>query len=222
MTHYVAYLRASTERQGKSGLGLEAQEAAIVAFLKPEDAIVLPKFVEVESGCRSDRPELAKAIARCRTTGAKLLIAKLDRLARNVHFVAGLTEQVDIAACDMPSAKPFEMHVRAALAEDVRRLNSARIRSGLQAAKARGVKLGGDHGYRPSAEALAHAAAARGRRADEKATARYGDVQAIRKTGVTSMNGIAVALNARGIATPRGNGTWTATAVRRVLARVEA
>ena len=94
MTHYVAYLRASTERQGKSGLGLEAQEAAIVAFLKPEDAIVLPKFVEVESGCRSDRPELAKAIARCRTTGAKLLIAKLDRLARNVHFVAGLTEQV--------------------------------------------------------------------------------------------------------------------------------
>ena len=220
MTQYVAYLRVSTDRQGKSGLGLEAQRAAIAAFLKPDDGIVPPKYVEVESGGRDDRPQLARAIARCHTTGATLLIAKLDRLARDVHFISGLMKQVDFVACDMPHAKPFEIHIRAALAEEERRLISERTRAALQAAKARGVKLGGDRGYRPSADDRARASAVLVRQADEHAIACYSDIQALRAEAIASQSAIARALNERGIETPRGNGEWTATSVRRLLARV--
>src|SRR3978361_1579482 len=112
---FVSYLRVSTDGQGRSGLGLEAQEAAIAAFLQPGDKLLTPPFTEVESGKNNDRPQLCAAMDMCRRTGATLLIARLDRLARNVAFISSLMEQgVPFVACDMPTATPFMLHVYAA------------------------------------------------------------------------------------------------------------
>ena len=223
---FVAYLRVSTSQQGHSGLGLEAQQAAITAFLQPGDRLLEPPYVEVESGKRSDRPKLRQAIARCHKTGATLLIAKLDRLARDVHFIAGLMKEgVPFIACDMPSATPFMLHVYAAVAEEEARAISRRTKAALAAAKARGVRLGGDRGYRPAnppdwSKGVPAASAARAQRADHAAHAVLPVIEALRGDGIDSLTGIAGALNERGIATPR-DGQWTATAVRRLLARVE-
>ncbi len=219
---FVAYLRVSTDKQGRSGLGLEAQQAAIDAFLGPHDRLLVPPYIEVESGKNSDRPKLREALARCRATGATLLIARLDRLARSVRFVAALMEEgVPFVACDMPTATPFMLHVYAAVAEEEARAISKRTRVALAAAKARGVKLGGDRGYRPPAPPDASlGGAATKRRADQAANALAPIIEELRGEGVTSFHAVAAALTARGIATPRGGG-WTATAVRRVLRRIE-
>lgn len=128
---YVAYFRVSTQRQGQSGLGLEGQQAAVAAFCEP-----LESFTEVESGKRSDRPELARAIAACKRLGATLVIAKLDRLARNVHFVSGLMESgVEFIACDNPNANRLTVHILAAVAEDEARRISERTKAALAAAR---------------------------------------------------------------------------------------
>ncbi|TCZ64450.1 recombinase family protein [Roseicella aquatilis] len=223
---FVAYARVSTQQQGRSGLGLEAQEAAIRAFLRPEDRLLAPIFVEVESGRRTDRPELAKAIARCRTTGATLLIAKLDRLSRDAHFLLGLSKAgVEFVAADMPHANRLTVGIMALVAEEEARAISARTKAALAAAKARGVKLGAPKGTRPAAtqesirSGAKASAEARSMTADHRAHAVLPAVEELRAEGATSLHQLASGLNARGVPTPRGNGAWTATAVRRVLLR---
>lgn len=223
---FVAYARVSTHQQGRSGLGLEAQEAAIRAFLRPEDRLLAPIFVEVESGRRTDRPELAKAIARCRTTGATLLIAKLDRLSRDAHFLLGLSKAgVEFVAADMPHANRLTVGIMALVAEEEARAISARTKAALAAAKARGVKLGAPKGSRPptSAESVRSgakaSAEARSMTADHRAHAVLPIVEELRAEGASSLHQLAAGLNARGVPTPRGKGAWTATAVRRALLR---
>ena len=136
---FVAYYRVSTERQGQSGLGLEVQENAVLEYLNGGGWKLVGRFVEVESGKRNDRPELAKALAACRRLGATLVIAKLDRLARNVAFVANLMESgVEFVAYDFPQANRLTIHILAAVAEHEREMISQRTKAALAAAKARG------------------------------------------------------------------------------------
>ena len=173
---------------------------------------LLAELVETESGKNADRPQLREAIAHCRKTGATLLIAKLDRLARNVAFISALMEQgVPFVACDMPTATPFMLHVYAAMAEEEARAISLRTKVALAAAKARGVKLGGWRGGAPRDTTAATAGVAR------KADTFAADVGPM----ATDMRQVAAEMTRRGIRTPRG-GAWTATAVRNVLARVPA
>lgn len=221
---FVAYARVSTARQGQSGLGLEAQRAAIEAHLRPGDRLLCPIHVEVESGRKSDRPELAKALARCRATGATLLIAKLDRLARDAHFLLGLQKAgVDFVACDMPHADRLTVGILALVAEREAEAISARTRAALAAAKARGTVLGGKReGQRaPTAEerqkGSTFAAEAKRRLANLAANRVAGRIAELQGQGA-SLAGIARALQEEGISAPRG-GTWTATAVSRVIAR---
>src|SRR5690349_11423756 len=137
MSRYVTYRRVSTQRQGASGLGLDAQDAAIATYLRGVKPIA--EFVEVESGTKNDRPELAKALAVCRKLKGVLIIAKLDRLARNVHFVSGLLESgVKFVACDMPEADRTFLQMVSVFAEWEARKISERTKAALAAAKARG------------------------------------------------------------------------------------
>lgn len=227
MTNYIGYVRVSTDKQGRSGLGLEAQEAAIAAFIaaSPGSRLLAPLFSETESGRNDDRPALAAAIARCKQTGAVLLISKLDRLARSVHFIASLMTQVDFRVADMPHATPFELHIRASVAEEEARMISQRTKAALAAAKVRGVKLGGDRGYRPPhdpvrmARAATAAAVSHTRNANRFASDLAPALADIQASGIITHHGISAALNAAGVTTPRG-GQWTPTAVRRALERV--
>ena len=139
----IAYYRVSTQRQGASGLGLDAQRAATNAYVQSNSADLVEEYIEVESGRKSGRPKLTEALCACRRSGATLLIAKLDRLARNVHFISGLLEaDVRFVAIDMPNADRFILHVYAAMAEEEARRISERTKSALRAAKVRGVELG--------------------------------------------------------------------------------
>jgi len=226
MTTYIAYLRVSTDRQGRSGLGLEAQQEAVQAFLKPGDVLLEPPFVEVESGTKAARPQLMAALEKCRKTGATLLIAKLDRLSRNVAFIANLMEAgVPFVAIDFPHANKLTLHIMAAFAEHERDAISARTKAALAAAKARGVKLGGDRGYRPEKPvdaALGHAAVRR--KADQDAhrnavLIERARAQLVEEGANPSLGAIAGRLNRDGHQTPRG-GQWTATAVKRTLGRL--
>jgi DNA invertase Pin-like site-specific DNA recombinase len=140
---YIAYYRVSTQQQGQSGLGIDAQRAAVNAFVSSSVSELITEFIEVESGKRTKRPKLSAAISECQAKGAILLIAKLDRLARNVHFISGLLESgVRFTALDMPTADRFMLHVYAAMAEEEGRRISERTKAALAAAKARGVRLG--------------------------------------------------------------------------------
>src|ERR1700687_5387768 len=142
---FVAYLRVSTARQGKSGLGLEAQREAVRQFVTSRAGrIIAPEFVEVESGKRNDRPELVKALKRCRLTGATLVVAKLDRLSRNAAFLMTLRDSdVEFIAADLPEANTMTVGVMAVVAQHEREAISQRTRAALAASKARGRKLGG-------------------------------------------------------------------------------
>jgi DNA invertase Pin-like site-specific DNA recombinase len=235
---FVAYLRVSTDRQGKSGLGLEAQHTVINAYLRPGDRLIHPPFIEVESGRNNARPMLAEALAKCRKTGATLLVAKLDRLARNARFLLSVVEgsgEGGVVFCDLPTvpAGPvgkFLLTQMAAVAELEAGLISQRTKSALAAAKARGQKLGGDRGYRGGwAEGIQQAATeaaadVRKQSADHAAHRTAGAIQAARaELGEgASLHAIAAHLTAKGIVTPRGNGAWTATGVRRALVRLAA
>jgi DNA invertase Pin-like site-specific DNA recombinase len=215
-TKFVAYLRVSTARQGESGLGLEAQRMAVnnyVATLKGEAAIVR-ELVEVESGKKSDRPVLAEAIRECRASGATLLVAKLDRLSRNLHFITALqNSKVDFVAADNPHATPFLIHILVAVAQHEREMISTRTKAALQAARARGVRLGNPH-FRT---AIPKAIEARCRlAADRNRELRRIVGETMQKTGLRKLADIAEALNLRGIKTNRGCG-FTPTHIHRLL-----
>jgi DNA invertase Pin-like site-specific DNA recombinase len=142
-TGFIAYYRVSTDRQGRSGLGLEAPRAAVVRYLAGIGGILIAEHTEVETGRRNDRPELQKALAVSRKHKARLVIAKLDRLSRNVAFIAALMDAgVEFVACDNPHATRLTLHILAAVAEHEREMVSARTKAALQAAKVRGVRLG--------------------------------------------------------------------------------
>ena len=212
---FVAYYRVSTDRQGRSGLGLESQRADVLDFINGGAANLIAEFTEVESGKRNDRPELERALALCRKEKAKLVIAKLDRLARNVAFISNLMESgVDFVAVDMPDANRLTVHILAAVAEHERELISERTRSALKAARRRGVKLGSPDPAKGSRAGVA----AQKARADQFAANVAPVIREIQASGITSNLGIAKALNARGIPTARG-GEWHAATVRNVLAR---
>ena len=213
---FVAYYRVSTQQQGRSGLGLEAQRKAVADYLNGGGWELVAEFTEVESGKRNDRPELVAALALAKKQRAKLLIAKLDRLARNVHFISGLMESgVDFVAVDMPQANKLTVHILAAMAEHEREMISQRTRVALAAAKERGMKLGSPTLDRDRPKGWK----ANKTQAQQRAEVVLPLIEGIKSAGITTLAGIAKALNARGVPTPRG-GAWYATSVKNVLARV--
>jgi DNA invertase Pin-like site-specific DNA recombinase len=218
---FVAYYRVSTAKQGASGLGLEAQREAVRAFLNGGSWTLAAEFTEVESGKLNDRPELAKALQACRVYGAKLVIAKLDRLSRDAHFLLGLEKAgVDFVAADIPMANRLTVGIMAMVADEERRMISARTKAALAAAKARGKKLGGNRGVMLTETAREAGRAVRASRADARAADLAPVIAELRERGVTTLNGIAQALTERGIPTPRGRSAWSAVQVSRVTARV--
>ena len=218
----VSYLRVSTKKQGQSGLGLEAQRAAVAEYAAKEGCKVVAEYVEVESGKKAARPELAKALNHCRAAKACLVVAKLDRLSRNVAFLSGLMEAgVDFVACDNPTANKFTVHILAAVAEQEAKAISERTRVALAAAKKRGVLLGSARpGHWQGIEAKRRAGSKRGvRRAAELRTqaASLHNSMAVttaltlRQAGMSWME-IATELNRRGLVTRRGNG-WSKSSI---------
>jgi DNA invertase Pin-like site-specific DNA recombinase len=216
MARFIAYYRVSTDKQGRSGLGLEAQQRTVRDNVRVWAGELAAEFTEVESGKRNDRPQLAAALAACRKQRAVLCIAKLDRLARNVAFIANLMDSgVDFVAVDMPNANRLTLHVMAAFAEHEREAISARTKAALAAARARGVRLGAPD---PSSAGAVGRERLRGR-ADRFAANVLPIVEEIRRAGASTFTAIAEALNARGVRTARG-GQWHAATVRNVLQRV--
>jgi DNA invertase Pin-like site-specific DNA recombinase len=219
---FVAYYRVSTVRQGRSGLGLEAQRKAVTDYLDGGRWKLCAEFTEVESGKRFDRPQLEKAKAACRLHRATLVIAKLDRLARNVKFIVNLMDSgVDFVAVDMPAANKFTVHIMAAMAEHEAEAISARTTAALAAAKARGVQLGGDRGNLPAVAKKGAKASMRVRqqRAMDRARDLAAVVEELRSEGCTSLRQIAAGLNEREIAAPRG-GVWQVGQVGNLMKRL--
>lgn len=209
---FVAYYRVSTAKQGQSGLGLEAQKAAVEKFLNGGNWKVIGEFVEVESGKRKNRPQLNAALALCKKQKATLVIAKLDRLARNLHFISGLMEsRIEFLAVDNPTANRLTVQILAAVAEDEARAISARTKAALASAKARGVILG-KHG--------ANLGRANHKKAMKSAHDLKATLETLKAEGITTVREIAAALNARSIETPQGK-QWHSTSVHRLLKRLE-
>lgn len=218
---YVAYLRVSTARQGRSGLGLEAQREAVQRFVASRSGrIIAPEYVEIESGKVNTRPELDKAVKRCRATGATLVVAKLDRLSRNVAFLMTLRDSgVAFVAADLPEANTMTVGVMAVVAQHEREAISVRTKAALAAAKRRGTKLGGRRKGAPNIKRWQREGVAA---AKAKAAERLADVADYLRGYVAqglSLNAIARRLNDDHVRSPRG-GSWTATAVRRAAARL--
>jgi DNA invertase Pin-like site-specific DNA recombinase len=218
---FISYIRVSTIRQGRSGLGLEAQRKAVADYLNGGSWQLVDEVVEVESGKRNDRPKLAEALRLCRLHGAVLIIAKLDRLARNVAFISNLMESgVEFTAVDFPQANRMTVHILAAVAEHEAKAISTRTKDALAAAKARGTRLGGDRGNLPAvAKAGAKASVAtRITKADNRASDLAPIIEELKAAGAVSLRQIADGLNTKGIKTARG-GEWSAMQVQRVMSR---
>jgi len=219
--NFVAYYRVSTARQGKSGLGLDAQRKAVTDFLNGGSWNLVAEVTEVESGKADDRPQLEQALAVCELSGATLVVAKLDRLSRNLAFLAKLQESgAHFVAADMPEANELTIHIMAAVAQAERKAISKRTKEALAAAKAKGVRLGGNRGNLQDLKAgPAKSANVRQRHATERAEKVLRQIETIANAGEgKSLRQIATALNERGITAPRG-GTWHASQVRAVLQR---
>jgi DNA invertase Pin-like site-specific DNA recombinase len=222
---FISYLRVSTERQGRSGLGLEAQREAVTRYIAQAGGDLLEEFHEVESGKRSDRPQLAAALSACRAKRATLVIAKLDRLARNARFLLSVVEgtgDAGVAFCDLPTLPggpvgKFMLTQMAAVAELEAGLISQRTKAALASAKARGIKLGNPALQAGSPESARAAAAAKAAQAREKAVGVMPYIIAAQKAGATTLAQLAEALTARGVATPSGRGVWHPVTVSRVL-----
>lgn len=225
MHRVVAYYRVSTEEQGRSGLGLEAQRTAVADLCRQRGWDIVAEFTEVESGKRDDRPQLAAAMKRAKVTGARLVIAKLDRLSRNVAFLAALQDSgAKFTAADMPEADEFTIHILAAVAQRERKLASDRTKAALAAAKARGLKLGNPNGaaaIRRAAKGTAAALEAVRAKAASRAEDYAETIADVRAAGASSLAAIATELNERGIVTARG-GRWHPSSVRNLLRRLAA
>lgn len=215
---FIAYYRVSTQKQGQSGLGLEAQQKAVSDYLNGGDWELLNEFTEVETGKGADalskRPQLRAAIDACKKQKATLVIAKLDRLARNVHFVSGLIESgIDFVAADMPQANKVMIQMHAVMSEWERDQISARTKAALSAAKARGVVLGaaGAANLKPCLEE-------RQRAADDFAERLRGVIDGMRARGLTQ-RAMCDELNRLGIKTARG-GEWSLIQLQRVMERI--
>lgn len=213
MTDFVGYFRVSTDRQGRSGLGLDAQREAVTRFISGRGEL-LAEYTEIESGKKNDRPALSDALALCRQQKATLLIARLDRLARSVAFISNLMDSgVDFVAVDMPEANRLTLHILAAVAEHEREAISIRTKAALQAAKARGVKLGNPNAAQ--AAPLAHKAIQQ--QADQFAETLAPLIKKMRCEGM-SLAAVAEELNSRNIQTARGR-KWYPTTVQNIISR---
>lgn len=231
---FVSYLRVSTGGQGRSGLGLEAQRAAVESYLNGGKWRVLREFVEVESGRNADRPVLAQALAMCRVHRVPLVVAKVDRLTRSLAFLSRLLEAgVDVRFCDLPQIEGptgrFMLQQMASVAELEAGMISKRTKEALAAAKARGKKLGGRRIYKKTKQPVMamtpDIAMADTKARQARAQARAADLAPIvadlRGQGVTSLYGLAKALTERGVPTAKGGSTWTPGGVSRVLQRLD-
>lgn len=230
VVRYIAYYRVSTARQGRSGLGLDAQREVVRGHVSGSSEL-LAEFTEIESGRRSDRPELARALAACRLHRATLIIAKLDRLARNVAFISALLDSgVEFIAADMPAANRLTVHILAAVAENEARMISERTKAALAAAKRRGTKLGGFRGRIATDQDRQRASAAKTALANIRAQDLADTVRGLQSQGIVSFRAIATRLTELGIPTtgshdrlgrPTGHGgRWTGVQVGRVIARL--
>lgn len=228
MKKFIPYYRVSTAKQGRSGLGLEAQKAAVEQYAKLSGGTIIPHppYIEIESGKRDDRPKLAQAIAHAQAMKATLLIAKLDRLARDVHFLSGLMKRgVDFVCADNPNATPLTIHILAAVAQDEAQRISDRTKAALKARKARGLPLGGQivkcRNLTSASRIRGSRNAAKARRS--QAAEAYDYVRPLchelRHQG-QSLAGIAERLNADGLTTRTGK-PWNPTQVMRVLSLTE-
>jgi DNA invertase Pin-like site-specific DNA recombinase len=212
MTKYVAYFRVSTAKQGRSGLGLEAQQEAVKHYADR----IIHSFTEIESGKNDSRIQLAAAIELCRTSGASLLIAKLDRLSRKASFLLTLRDSgVQIIAADMPNCSTLEYGIRAVIAQNEREEISKRTKAALDAAKARGVKLG----TKSPAISSAAGVAALQANADQFAQKVLPIIRDLKAAGYTSLRQIAAALTERQVQTVRGSINWSASQVSNIIAR---
>jgi DNA invertase Pin-like site-specific DNA recombinase len=222
---FVAYYRVSTERQGRSGLGLDAQREAVARHVAAAGGEVVAEFQEVESGKRNDRPELAAALAACRARRATLLIAKLDRLARNARFLLGVVEgsgEGGVVFCDLPTVPPgpvgkFLVTQMAAVAELEAGLISQRTRAALAAAKARGVRLGNPRLLAGTPEMARAATAVRSEASRVRAADVMPYVEAARRAGARTLRELAAALTSRGVPAPAGGRAWHPMQVKRVI-----
>ena len=222
---FIAYYRVSTAKQGASGLGLEAQRAAVAAYLNGGDWRIQAEFTDIESGRRSDRPELERALAAARLHRIPIIVAKVDRLTRSVAFLSRLLEAgADVRFADLPQIEGptgrFMLQQMAAVAELEAGMISSRTKAALAAAKARGKKLGGNRGAKLSTKAQAAGRAVVVERADKRASDLSSTITEIQSTGAASLRSVAAILNGRGIPTARGAGRWSAVQVSRVLARL--
>jgi DNA invertase Pin-like site-specific DNA recombinase len=216
MEGIISYYRVSTQKQGNSGLGIEAQRATVTDYAQRAGALVVAEFIEVESGKRNNRPQLAEAIAEAKRTGATLVIAKLDRLARNAGFVFALRDAgVKFIACDIPEANTLTVGIFAVMAQHEAELISTRTRAALQAKKARGAKLGKPENLTAEARAKGREAHSRNAANNQNTKTARGYALLLRGNG-SSLRQMAATLNAEGFKTPRG-GKFSAVQVARIL-----
>ena len=220
----VSYLRVSTARQGASGLGLEAQREAVARFTASAGHALISEFVEVESGAKAARPQLTAALTSCRLHRATLVIAKLDRLARNLAFIANLMDGgVEFVACDMPHANRLTLHLLAAIAEHEREMISQRTKAALQAAKARGVRLGNPNGAKAllaGCRAAAEASAAVRRATAARHVQTVRPMLAVLALGGASYRTLALQLNREAVPSPSGQ-KWHPEQIRRTMRSLE-
>lgn len=220
---FIAYYRVSTAQQGRSGLGLEGQRKAVLDFLNGGSWELVAERTEVESGKRSDnRPALNEALQLCRVHNATLLIAKLDRLSRDAHFLLGLQKAgVRFVACDMPHADNFTVGILAMVAQKEREMISERTKAALAAAKARGVKLGSPKPGTFTREISDKGRAASTERANAFARDLSSTIRAFQESGCVTLHDLARKLNDSNIPPPRREGIWSAAQVKSLLARIE-